>query len=212
MRTKTLEQNSADALAGLQIDLLSKMRAGNMTFEQIKWFNNLSFGEREKLMGKEPEKVIILKLLSGGKKILLDACDGKEIITNAKDVFLSGIHGDLKNWNTNKLGIATKETEVRVHEMLQNANFAQMFGFLETDLDKLCLTQAQIINFCKKHFSWLRKRGQGTFFLFKVEDQFLVAYVRVCSDVLRMNVYKFMYDIVWNAMYEHRLVVPQMNP
>ncbi len=169
MRTKTLEQNSADALAGLQIDLLSKMRTGNMTFEQIKWFNNLSFGEREKLMGKEPEKVIILKLLSGGKKILLDACDGKEIITNAKDVFLSGIYGDLKNWNTNKLGIATKETEVRVHEMLQNANFAQMFGFLETDLDKLCLTQAQIINFCKKHFIWLRKHGQGTFFLFKVE-------------------------------------------
>lgn len=52
MRTKTLEQNSAQDLAGLQIDLLQRLRNGNMSFEQIEWFKNLSFEQREKLMGK----------------------------------------------------------------------------------------------------------------------------------------------------------------
>lgn len=52
MRTKTLEQNSAQDFAGLQVDQLQKLRNGNMTFEQVKWFNNLSFEQREKLIGK----------------------------------------------------------------------------------------------------------------------------------------------------------------
>ena len=43
MRTKTLEQNTAQDFAGLQIDQLSKLRNGNITFEQVKWFNNLTF-------------------------------------------------------------------------------------------------------------------------------------------------------------------------
>ena len=52
MRIKTLEQKSADSLAGLQIDLLQRLRNGNMSFEQIEWFKNLRFEQREKLMGK----------------------------------------------------------------------------------------------------------------------------------------------------------------
>ena len=52
MRTKTLEQNSAQDFAGLYVDQFQKLRNGNMTFEQVKWFNNLSFEQREKLMGK----------------------------------------------------------------------------------------------------------------------------------------------------------------
>lgn len=53
MRTKTLEQKSAQELAGLQVDLLQKLRNGSMSFEQALWFiNQLSFEQREKLMGK----------------------------------------------------------------------------------------------------------------------------------------------------------------
>lgn len=52
MRTKTLEQISAQDLAGLQVDLLQRLRSGNMSWEQIDWFRGLSFEKREKLMGK----------------------------------------------------------------------------------------------------------------------------------------------------------------
>ncbi len=211
MRTKTLEQNTAQDFAGLQIDQLSKLRNGNITFEQVKWFNNLTFEQREALMGKQPEKVLYLKLLSGAETLMLDALDGKETLATAKETFPSGIDGDFKNWGTNKPGIATKEQAVDVHELVKDGTFAQMFGSLGTDLDKLCLTQAQIKNFCKKHPQWLRQNGYATFFLFKVEDQFFVANVNVDSGGLRVDVFRFGSDRVWNTENSHRVVVPQLT-
>ena len=151
MRTKTLEQNTAQDFAGLQIDQLSKLRNGNITFEQVKWFNNLTFEQREALMGKQPEMVLYLSLLSGAETLMLDALDGKETLATAEEVFTGGIDGNVKNFGINKPGIATKEQAVDVHELIKDGTFAQMFDSLGTDLNKLCLAQARIKNFCKKH-------------------------------------------------------------
>lgn len=212
MRTKTLEQNSAQDFAGLQVDLLQKLRNGNMTWKQIDWFRSLSFEKREELLGKQPEKALILRLISESETLILDALDGKETLAIAREVFLSGIDGDFKNWGTNKPGIATKEQVVDVHEMVKNATFIQMFGSFGTDLDKLCLTQHQIKNFCKKYPNWLRQNGNATFFLFKVEDQFFVALVYVRSGGLRVGVYRFdEYGRIWDAGNSHRMVVPQLT-
>ena len=153
----------------------------------------------------------VLKLISGTETLMLDALDGKETLATAKEVFPSGIDGDFKNWGTNKAGIATKEQAVDVHELVKDGTFAQMFGSLGTDLDKLCLTQAQIKNFCKKHPNWLRKDGHATLFLFKVEDQFFVARVDVNSGGLGVYVYRFEDGRVWDAERSPRVVVPQLN-
>lgn len=48
----------AAKLAGLQIDLLQKLRAGQVTIEQIEWFNLLSKDERDRLM-KESKFALI---------------------------------------------------------------------------------------------------------------------------------------------------------
>lgn len=143
--------------------------------------------------------------------IEIDSSSGTETLAEAADVFTSWIDSDFKNWNTNKPGITTKEQAVDVHELIQDATFAQMFGSLGTDLDKLCLTQAQIKNFCKKHPNWLRTDGYATFFLFKVEDQFFVARVDVQSAGLRVSVHRFEYDRVWDAEDSRRMVVPQLE-
>lgn len=211
MRTKTLEQNTAQGFAGLQIDLLGKLRNGNMTFQQIKWFNNLSFEQREALMGRQPEKALILKLISEAHEIIIETCDGSQTIATAKETFKSGIDREFKNWGTNKAGASTEKTPVQVHEMVKNATFARMFGSLGTDLDKLCLTQHQIKTFCEVHKEWLRKDGYATFFLFKVEDQFFVANVGVDSGGLYVSVQRFEDGNVWVAEYSHRMVVPRLT-
>jgi len=137
----------------------------------------------------------------GDETLMLDALDGKETF----------IDDDFKEWGTDKSSIATKEQAVVVHELVKNATFAQMFDSLGTDLDKLCLTQAQIINFCKKYPEWLRKIEKATFFLFKVEDQFFIAHVRVFSDnSLYVFVYRFGNVLVWRAGQSLGLVVPQL--
>ncbi|MCX6794485.1 MAG: hypothetical protein NTY31_00575 [Candidatus Falkowbacteria bacterium] len=152
----------------------------------------------------------ILRMISGGESIIIDSCDGSETIANAEDTFKSGVDSDFKKWGTDKPGQATEDTAVQVYEMVKDATFVQMFGFLGTDLDKLCLTQHQIKRFCKKHANWLRTDGYGTFFLFKVEDQYFVARVRVLGDGLVVHVFRLENDFVWNAEGLHRVVVPQL--
>jgi len=69
MGTKTLEQHSAQDLAGLQVDILQRLRNGNLSWEQIDWFRNLPFVQREDLM----KKPISTKLKLENSSIVIDA-------------------------------------------------------------------------------------------------------------------------------------------
>lgn len=160
------------------------------------------------------KKSDILNLLSGSEKILLSKLDGRAIIAEAEDVFKSWIDSDFEKLGLNKKSKATLETEVGVYEMVKNANFKDIFTSLSDDLNLLCLTQDQIIDFCKKHRSHLRQGGYGTFFLTKkdfkkpaTEDNLFVVRVRVCSDGLRVVVSLFGRARVWGADCRHRVVV-----
>ncbi len=206
MSTKTLEKNTAQDFAELQIDQLSKLRNGNITFEQVKWFNNLSFEQREVLMCKQPVKAPILKLISEAHEIVIEACDGSEIIETIEEAFRSGMRG------TNKVSAPTEKTPVQVYEMVKDATLAQIFGSLGIDLDKLCLTQHQIKTFCEVHKEWLRKDEYNTFFLSKVGEEFLVTRVMVLSYDVDFKVHRLKKDYVFPAdCSADRVVVPQLT-
>lgn len=151
-----------------------------------------------------------LRRLFETETIIIDACDGTETLATAKETFKAGIDSGSKNWGTNKADKATEETAVTIHEMVKDATFAQMFGSLGSDLDKLCLTQHQIKTFCEKNPNWLRSDGYGTFFLFKADGQFFVADVDVLPDGLLVRVDRFGFDGVWRARCALRVVVPHL--
>ena len=112
----------------------------------------------------------------------------------------------------NAWSIATKKQAVAVYEAKKNATLEEIFGLLGTDLDKLCLTQAQIKNFCKKYPKWLCKNGDPTFFLFKIENQFFVVYVCVDPEAsLYVFADSLKYSRVWFSKNYHRLIVPQLT-
>jgi hypothetical protein len=151
-----------------------------------------------------------LKLISGAETLTLDSTDGTEVIAEAGSLFNGHLDGDFRNWKTNVKGNPTEAQNVQVHEMTKDGTFEQIYGGLGTDLNALCLNQAQIIGFVKKYRKWLREDGYGTSFLFKVGDEFFVAYVFVNSDgSLYAYVYRFSYDYVWHAEVRFRFVVPQ---
>jgi hypothetical protein len=153
----------------------------------------------------------IVKLISGAETLELDETDGKATIAKAKDTFPGWIDGDFESYGTNVLGPATQKTQVTVHEMIKDGTFAQIFGGMSDDLNSLCLTQPQIIQFVQKHRKWLRTDGYGTFFLFKVDEEVFVA--SVYFDVVgRLEVYasRFSDVFVWHAECGHRFVVPQL--
>lgn len=151
---------------------------------------------------------MILRLISSEEHLTINAVDGKSTIARAKDVFKSGIDNDFKDWNTDTKSIATEKTAVNVYEMISDATFPQMFNSLSPDLDKLCLTQSQIINFCTKHPGWLRQDGYATFFMFKVNGEYFVVFVLVLGDGLYARVRRFEYVDIWRGSDHRHVVVP----
>jgi hypothetical protein len=153
----------------------------------------------------------IVKLISGAETLELDETDGKATIAKAKDTFSGWIDGDFKEYGCDVKSEPTKKAQVSVHEMIKDGTSAQIFNGMSDDLNSLCLTQPQIIQFVQKHRKWLRTEGYGTFFLFKVGEEFFVAFVRFYDDgQLRVFVRRFSYGRVWDAEYRRRIVVPQL--
>jgi hypothetical protein len=151
-----------------------------------------------------------LKLISGGETIVIAPTDGHETIAQAGDLFTGWVDGDFQRYGTNVPSEPTKDTPVQVFEMIKNGTFAQIFGGFGENLDRLCLSQAQIISFVQNHAKWLRADGYGTFFLFKVGDEYFVARVCRSSDGLGVGADRLSDGYVWGAEYRHRVVVPQL--
>jgi hypothetical protein len=84
--------------------------------------------------------------------------------------------------------------------------FQVNIGGFGVALDSLALTQAQIKQFTKEHCDWLKKGGNGTFFLFRIGNEFLVAAAYFFSDG-RLGVRGLTLERVFRAQKWHRLVV-----
>lgn len=151
-----------------------------------------------------------LRCISVGEVLILDECDGSEGLVDATDIFV-WIDSNFENDGADQKGKATGKTPVVVHEMTKDATFAQMFGSLNADVGKLCLTPHQIKNFVRKFRKWLRINGWATFFPFESNNELFVAIVHFYPDGgLRVLVDRFGYLNVWDAGRRHRVVVPQL--
>ncbi|MBX9837580.1 MAG: hypothetical protein K2X69_04600 [Silvanigrellaceae bacterium] len=178
MRLKTLEQITAQDFAVLQVDLLSKLRSGNLTFEQLRWFTNLQFEKREEMLGKKPvPKVLeILSILESISQFYVEALDGSETLVEANDVF-SSIGKRFTEWETRSVSKPTEYTTLRLHKLKENATFMEMFESLGSG-PSLALTQSQIKRFCKKYAKHLFKGGINTIFLpFELDGNYFIASV-----------------------------------
>ena len=149
-----------------------------------------------------------VKCISGGKKLTLDATNGSELLANAASVFTGWLDSDFVNYETNVSGPPAPATDIEVHEMTKNGDFKAIFGGFDADLDSLCLSQGQIKQFPQKYPEWLHPEGDATFLLFKVGKEFFVADVYRLDGELKADVYRFSHDLVWNAGYRFRVVVP----
>jgi len=141
--------------------------------------------------------------------VVLPPCDGtKTIAKDGTDLFTGWIDPEFNNCGAND---RTSETRVAVLEMVEDADFATMFGSLDKDTSKLCLTQHQILDFVRDHENLLRDGGYATLFLFKSKGKFFVASV-AWNDYgsLGVNFRRFGSDGICLAKYGHRVVVPQL--
>lgn len=164
----------------------------------------------------EPPKPVYLRRLYAEEEIVLDLTNGWRTIARAEEVFRGGIDSDFVDWHLDVTAQPTKAMKVAVYEMFrQDGTFAQIYGsILPLDQrDRLCLTPHQWIDFCVKYKDKLRQDGYGTFFLFKVGEEYFVANVRVNGGgTLSAFADRFSRDRVWRAEDYHRFVLPELEP
>jgi hypothetical protein len=153
-----------------------------------------------------------LKLISGGEPLVLSPTDGREMLAQATDLFRY-IDSNFEHWNCIIAGSPTQETPVQVYEMVRDSTFQEMFGGFGVSLDRLALTQAQIKQFVKRYPGWLKRGGNGTFFLFAVGSEYLVVALYLFSDSrIGARVRRFALERVFRATKRHRLVLRSAVP
>ena len=148
-----------------------------------------------------------LRLLSGSQPVLLDPTNGDETLGEATDVFRY-VDSDFKRESCKITGPPTKETAVHVYEMVRDSTLKELFGGFGLELDSLALTQAQIKQFATRQRDWLKKGGNGTFFLCRGSAELFVAAVYLFTDGrLGIRARDLNLERVFRAQKGHRVVV-----
>lgn len=155
----------------------------------------------------ETEESLILKLESGDVNLTIDAEDGSQTIVKATELF-AGIDDHFTEWGLNEPEPATGEISIDIYKMISDVTAVKAFTEITNDLDKIVLTQSQIIRFCQKYSDqWLTK-NYGTFFLTKKRGYYFpVRVLRYNSDN-----YVFVYELgsgaIWGGQSRCNVAVP----
>lgn len=192
---------------GVICDLVEKMAGA----EREIWFVEL-----KKLLRKEKcwLDVVVespLKLISGDWEIVVDKTSGKDVLSDANDVF-SFIDGDFRNWLADGPGVSKEETPAAVYEIFKPGYFVEILNYLSPNIIKLSWEQSQIKAFVKKHSHWLAGDDGLTLFLFQSYENFFIANVGMGSDgKLKIRPHKLGIYLNCNLEHRYRLVVPELS-
>lgn len=166
-------------------------------------------------------KVGAMDLVSAGKNLTIEALHGNN------SIFRSGVFKitdpNFANYKLRASVTTTADTPIEVYEfsekhcidnslpgMISNVS---IFLSLNSDLDKLVLTQTQIIRFCIKYPELLCWHGYGTFFLIKVDGEYLVVHIHGIDAPGQMDaMLGYLEDeVIFDAGYHRRIVVPLIS-
>jgi len=152
-----------------------------------------------------------LKELFPKKELVLPPNDGQKVIANSSDVFKFWIDPwFLREKHKQRQKISAK-TPVKVYEIIDDVSFDEIFNLFHKNLNNYCLTQSQIIDYCQLYSDYLRKGGYESYFLFKEDYQFFLAYVYVYSDGLEINSISLKSSCILSAEDKLRLILPKID-
>lgn len=147
-----------------------------------------------------------------GSTFLLPANDGSENIPESPHLFNSYLDPDFMKLKLNVNSEAQKEAAVNVYQLSKSSSFLPMLASFGTNLDSLCLTQHQIVDYCLLSPIALTPVGKNailTLFLFKRNTDYFIAAVEKIRAGLQINVWPHSYEYILSAIEGHRLVIPQ---
>jgi len=135
----------------------------------------------------------ILKLISSGDVLKIQALDGSRTIKSSGNIFRH-VFSDFSNLHTSEIAQKTDEIEVLVYEVVKDARVYKMFASLNRNLEQMCLTQNQILEFIDKHKEYKIPLDKHVIyhFLFKANDKVFVN--QVCVGLADPDSYPKWFD------------------
>jgi hypothetical protein len=118
-----------------------------------------------------------LKLISSGD-VIIGALDGSRFFKFSDGDLFKFVFFDLAGLNTEENAIRSNEAELLVYEQVKDSTINQMFLSLNRNIDELCLTQNQILEFLDNYKKY--SMNKTNHFLFKSNDRVFIA--QVCAD------------------------------
>jgi len=161
----------------------------------------------------------ILKFISVGHNIVIPELFNSRTILGANDTFSSIGYGFKEL--SKPLSILPRligPTRTDVFEIVQSAEPEEIFKSLlkNQSIDRLCLSQHQVIDFCKTHRNWLAKDYLTNFFLIKNQEMEITSANNLSvvavngTENLRICRFEFDYKSICSGMFPHRFIVPRI--
>jgi len=150
----------------------------------------------------------ILQRIFVRDKFELPATDGWDIIMYSPDVF-SYVSPDFRKEKMDLPSKMTGPTDLQVYSMIdgQDWNHQKYFSSLDSNLDRLCLTQHQIIEVCRR-YRGLFSEDVATFMLFKSRRHYYVAGIMLVPSGFWIYADPLESEQVFNGSFNRLLVVP----
>lgn len=147
----------------------------------------------------------VLQYISDGQEIIIPPCDGREKFGQTKKVFVT-VAKKLTGREVIQNDEPTDATPVAVHQLIDDATFAQMF----LSKEEVLFTEMQIIEFSKVYPNWLQTGDGATFLLFKDNKEITVATIFVNPNkTLWLDYRDFYSSTIWKEKNGHRIVIPK---
>ncbi len=159
---------------------------------------------------KNRTKMIVGYFRRLGLLATIPATTGKRTISSMKILFTGYLDTDFRNWNIGANDKVKPACLVESLELAKNGRFNDFFTAYSADLNKLVLTDEQVLWVVENRPDLLIQNGSANFFLLKKGDEFFVAHVFWYVGRLEVRVRRLSNDFVWGAGYGRRIVVPQL--
>lgn len=124
----------------------------------------------------------ILKLISSGDVLKIQALDGHRNIKSSENIFRH-VFSDFLDLYSDESAEKTNETEVLVYELARDADVYKMFDSFNKDFGQLCLTQDQILEFIDKYKEYKIPLDKHVIYHFLFKASGKVFYSQICVSL-----------------------------